>query len=109
MSDGARRLIEDELIGLGYQNVAGDIWFKPVGWHLLTFEVGRRVWANWIIDIHGNLTLYDSKTFDPCVVTYPFVDWLRDAECYTRLSIDIRSDFTIKQVRTIYENIERTV
>jgi len=86
--------LNQALSAMGYRNLRGNDskWAKPIGYQLLLVSTETFKWKNYFKDIKGEIILWESKKLTPA---YDWLRQLKDFEAYTRLNINLSSEFEL--------------
>lgn len=92
--------IEKILTSMSYRLIQKNIWMKPVGFHLFTYNEERKEWINFMKKgdppIVWNSEIYDESKGD-------FLLWLKYNECLTKTNY---TNETSWEFLTIQEQVE---
>jgi hypothetical protein len=98
------------LTSLGYREIRANVWGKPFGNHLITFEFDKLLWTNWFTGDDGkNLVplIWDSKTYEAETnefeetVKHDFKEFIIEAEAWTNVQGHMFSDFSFLSVAEV--------
>ena len=83
------------LVSLGYRMIKPGVWFKPIGFHNLSFETATNVWTNWFKGTGGELLIWNSDIYEPDPeVEDDFKRFIQYCECQTRTDFYNEADFS---------------
>lgn len=77
-----KQIMINNLLSLGYRETKKDIFAKPVGFNLLTYELNRNIFTNWIIGKNGETLIYEENVFAEEGI-YNFLKFIKYCEVYT--------------------------
>lgn len=95
------------LKSMGYRKMSDGVWAKPVGNHLLTFEMDSMKWTNWFKGADEKMCIWNSSDYG-----YPpliddteerFLDWIKGTEAFTRIDITNASEFNFLSLQEVAE------
>ena len=75
----------DNLISLGYRQLECNIWAKPVGLHLFTYNFVTKEWINFFTGEDGQTLIYEIKKLESSEDT--LVTDILYKEAYTRIDM----------------------
>ncbi len=91
-----------DLTSLGYREMAPNIWGKPFGHHLLTFEISKSLLTNWFMSLDKQPLIWDSDVYDPDpTVEDDFKRFIIACEAYTNVSHHEFNDFSFLSLTEI--------
>jgi hypothetical protein len=87
--------MEKTLVSLGYRMIKPNVWFKPIGFHNLSFEVDKNLWTNWFMGGNGESFIWNSDVYEPDPkVEDDFKKFIQYLESYTKTSHYVYADFS---------------
>lgn len=94
------------LKSMGYRQLKPDVWGKPIGFNLFTFEFINFEWTNWFKGAYNSgLQRYNADNYGPPLnedTPKRFLEWLKCCESYTQLQ-QLSSEFEFNTFQEQYE------
>lgn len=94
--------IEKILTSMSYRLIQKNIWMKPIGFHLFTYNEERKEWINFFKSKEESL-IWESKIYNN--PEEDFLLWLKYNECYTKTDYHGFDDSNFEFL-TIQEQVE---
>jgi hypothetical protein len=78
---------EQVLTSMGYRPMSSIIWGKPIGYHLLTYELNTNEFTNWFKGYDDTLLRWNSEIYEKDeTVKEDFLNFLKYVEACTNTS-----------------------
>jgi hypothetical protein len=78
--------IELALTKMGYRHMGKDVWAKPIGHHIFTFNLNKGEWLNLFKALTDETHIWDSKSITVPDNEDDFLNTLKMYEQYTNIS-----------------------
>lgn len=87
------------LTSMGYRLMSPNVWGKPFGYNLLTYETDKNLWTNWFTSIDKNPLIWNNHTFktdsdSELTLEEQFKQFIIISEAYTSIRTNTYSDFS---------------
>lgn len=80
-----------DLLKMGYREITPNVWAKPVGMCLFTFETEKLKFTNWFMGRDSTYHIWNTAKFDESI--NEFLLFLKESEKRTRITVGEHSSF----------------
>jgi len=79
--------IKKDLISMSYREMKPNVWGKPFGYHLITFELDKNLWTNWFMNSFKEPLIWNSIVYIPNPkVENHFLNFIQYCEACTNVN-----------------------